>query len=83
MQARRSPSVELFAVEFLAGAVLFHDQGGVEDGALVGAEALAAVIALPAAAHTTAVIVGGIQNGGLIVLAVRAAQGSSPLNNIR
>ncbi len=74
------PVGELFPVEFLARAVLLHDQGGVEYGALIGAEALTAVIALPASAHPAAVIVGGIQNRGLIVLAVRAAQGSSPKN---
>ncbi len=45
------PAAELFAIEFLAGAVLLHDQGRVEDGAFVGAEALVAAIALPAAAH--------------------------------
>jgi hypothetical protein len=70
---------ELFAVEFLARAVLFHDKGRVEDGALVGAEALVAIFTLPAAAYPAAVIVGGIQNRRLIVLAVRAAQSSSPL----
>lgn len=70
---------QFFAVEFLAGAVLFDDQGSDHDGAFVGGKPLMAVFTLAAASHTTLGIMGGVKNFGLIELTKRTAQLSSPI----
>lgn len=65
---------EFVTVEFLAGAGLLDDEGGSEDGALVSGETLPAFFTFAPAPNTAAVVVGGIEHPGTLILAVRTTQ---------
>ncbi|MPN44642.1 hypothetical protein SDC9_192207 [bioreactor metagenome] len=62
---------QFVAVELLARAVPFDDEGSGQDGSLISGEALPARLTLSAAANTSAGIVSSINDTRFVVLTVR------------